>query len=120
MSTRRAWEIGLAVGLALGLFVRGSDVQAPSVQEIRPAPDARAAHTGLDYRGAVLQHVRFQGNLTGADFSGSTLRAVDFSLSGLDGARFDRATVDRFCRWPTGFDPTLHGATLNDWPRPQE
>jgi Pentapeptide repeats (8 copies) len=125
-------EIGLAAGVTFGFFVRGSVVHAPSIVTVTPVPTTMTLRVapradvwqdevvpGSSYAGLMLVNLSLVGrDLRDADFTGATLRAVDFTDADLNGARFEGATFDRYCRWPTGFDPTLHNATENDWPRP--
>jgi uncharacterized protein YjbI with pentapeptide repeats len=110
MTKRRALEIGLATGAALAFFARGSVVQAPALEVRRSV--------ATSFAGQTLANVTLRGDLRNTDFTGATLRGVDLAAARLEGARFRGVTFDRACRWPEGFDPTLRGATLNDWPPP--
>lgn len=73
---------------------------------------------GADLRGANLQRADLRGarligaRLEGADFRKASLQGTDLRAARLKGAKFIGARYDSATRWPTGFEPTNHGAKL--------
>jgi hypothetical protein len=79
--------------------------------------------TRADLRAADLQGVRLfhailhyaclsEADLTGADLRSALLEGADFSNARLTDAQLDGAIYDEDTRWPQGFDPQQHGASL--------
>lgn len=66
-----------------------------------------------DFRGATFIACDVQGaDLARADLRGARIWQCDLSSAQLDDVILAGAYFDRFTRWPTGFDPQVHGAVL--------
>jgi hypothetical protein len=135
MKKRTALGLGLAVGVALGLFVHARmmraleaqcmrEVLAAGVEElirqIPPEPPrvrlVGQNRVGLhnphgDYNRMWLERVAFRrADLSGADFSDACILGCDFRGAYLEHVDLTAATYDSATRWPEGFDPEEHGA----------
>jgi hypothetical protein len=73
---------------------------------------------GADLRGVrllhpILHYVSFVGaDLTGADLRNAALEGADFTQAKLSNICLTGAFYDEDTRWPEGFDPRQHGASL--------
>jgi hypothetical protein len=138
MSKRRAWGIGLALGVVFAFFWRGPDCQAPApgsdraqwvaaVEQItrdkaRPlqprlyladADRTRLRTQEADYNTMWLERVDFRrADLSEADFGQTLIRGCDFRDANMEHADLTDATYDAATRWPEGFDPVAHGAAV--------
>jgi hypothetical protein len=136
MKRRTALGIGLAAGMALGLFAHARmmhaleaqcmrEVLAAGIEELKrqippPLPprlrlvdqDRRGLHNPRgDYSRVWLERVDFRGaDLGEADFRDAQILGCDFRGANLEHADLTAATYDAATRWPEGFDPEEHGA----------
>jgi uncharacterized protein YjbI with pentapeptide repeats len=97
--------------------------EAASSDESPLADLAGARLSGSVLRGAKLVKANLAGaNLTGvelvnsslqeADLRGAKLQGADLTGANLTGIQLAGALYDAKTRWPSGFDPTRHGALL--------
>jgi len=138
MTARTAVELGLVVGCLAGILAHGARwvPEVPMELAYRPAPPTaleieqpwqdrprvrlvEQSRVGLrdpqgDYNTATLWRVDFRGaDLREADLRQADIRGCDFRGANLEHADLTDAIFDSATRWPPGFDPALHGATLN-------
>jgi uncharacterized protein YjbI with pentapeptide repeats len=73
--------------------------------------DMRGGLQGLDFSNSYLHTVvfgssdGFHGSVAGANFSGATLRNIDFRWTDISGANFNGVSYDETVIWPSGFTP---------------
>ena len=106
---RTRWPAGFDPATS-GAFGPGVNLRAASLRgQAIVAVDLR----GADLRDADLRDCRFAGSrLERAKLDRAQLQGADLAGARLDGATLDGATFDGSTRWPSGFEPTDHGATL--------
>jgi hypothetical protein len=114
--------LALTVTVALGLsFNRGSG-RVPTMTPVV----ASGSFAHADLRGVSFKHANLAGqdmsmanlrgaqlnaaNLRGASLNGADLRGADLTGADLAGADVSSALYDDTTRWPSGFDPSNHGA----------
>jgi uncharacterized protein YjbI with pentapeptide repeats len=71
---------------------------------------------GANLTGAKLSFLGEDGfyvtDLSHADLANAKLQSADLSRAIITAAKFTGARYDPLTRWPSGFDPTAHGALL--------
>jgi hypothetical protein len=97
-----------------------ADRRAVTLRELPGEAVKNEELAGTQWRYVNLRGVTFvnvdlrRANLEGADLRGATFAETDLRDANLAGADLTGVYFDRFTRWPAGFDPTAHGAVLDD------
>lgn len=79
----------------------------------------QATLRGADLTACILAHAKLQSaDLSGAKLKQAVLAGADLSGAKMTGIDLKRSFYDHMTKWPTGFDPKQHGATLLPFPWP--
>jgi hypothetical protein len=134
MRARRALEIGLVVGAALGFFVRGSVVHAPTPAEVPTAVLKDIGTEGVSLRGYyrsswdrarwagadlsdvdLREAVLMEADLRGAILTATNLRGADLTGADLSGARLWECDLRRAKLIGTRLEGAVYDC-LTRWP----